>query len=340
MNEIEKFRNEIDKIDELIIENLIKRKIVSDKIIAIKKSKNKAVYDKQREQKIINSLIDKYHNFLDPQYISTIFEDILFFSKAGSYNFNTGKSNNLIELLDSSPILIPHLKNSLTNEKFLKLIDIFSKKGIRILQLDFPEITERFALTKALNFIKETAKKNNMFITYEFDSSSQFNEFSDIPDIIKLTIGKGDKYNFLIENLKNINKTDKPLILERGAQSTYEDLIKTAEHLTEAGFSEIILCLDEFLLNNDHFTNNINTAGIYSAAKLKKLSNIKILIKFSSKYNYQNHKELIKESAEKLVFYGLIVNLNFNELDADSSEINNIIEYVIDKIISFFNSDI
>lgn len=75
---LEESRKEIDNIDDEIISLLSKRKGVSKKIAEIKKELNKPIFDKDREQQILERLKDKSkEKDLDENFIISLYNIIL-----------------------------------------------------------------------------------------------------------------------------------------------------------------------------------------------------------------------------------------------------------------------
>jgi len=78
---LENKRSEINKIDEEIVNLIIKRNKISEEVINFKKDNNLGVYDKGRESAIIDSLKNKFSDKINPCEIEKLYSNILFFSK-------------------------------------------------------------------------------------------------------------------------------------------------------------------------------------------------------------------------------------------------------------------
>jgi len=77
MDEIIKLREDIDKIDSILLELLNKRSSLALKIGEIKKLHKIPVYDPQREKQIIDRLISENQGPLDKQAVIRLFERII-----------------------------------------------------------------------------------------------------------------------------------------------------------------------------------------------------------------------------------------------------------------------
>ena len=79
---LERYRKEIDKIDEQILELLLKRQDIAEKIGKIKKKLHLEVFDPAREKDVIRKLLDKAKGRLDYQILRAVFNEIISASRA------------------------------------------------------------------------------------------------------------------------------------------------------------------------------------------------------------------------------------------------------------------
>ena len=76
-----KLRNNIDKVDDQIFDLILKRLDYVEKIGNIKREMNLPVYDKSREQIIIERLTEKLITKINPEEIKKIIDPIISISK-------------------------------------------------------------------------------------------------------------------------------------------------------------------------------------------------------------------------------------------------------------------
>ena len=79
-NKIDELRSKIDNYDDKILDLLVKRFEISDKIGSIKQNSNGQILDTDREKQIINRLVNKF-SMIDQEYIKSIFNQIFNVSK-------------------------------------------------------------------------------------------------------------------------------------------------------------------------------------------------------------------------------------------------------------------
>ena len=77
----EKLRNNIDKVDDQIFDLILKRLDYVEKIGNIKRKMNLPVYDKLREQIIIDRLTEKLNSKINSEKIKKIIDPIVSISK-------------------------------------------------------------------------------------------------------------------------------------------------------------------------------------------------------------------------------------------------------------------
>ena len=91
--------------------------------------------------------------------------------------------------------------------------------------------------TQGLELLRAARKATGLPICTELMDLRHLDEFHDI-DIIQ--IGARNMQNF--DLLKEVGKTDKPILLKRGLSSTIQEWLMSAEYILSEGNEKIILC--------------------------------------------------------------------------------------------------
>ena len=91
--------------------------------------------------------------------------------------------------------------------------------------------------TQGLDLLRAARKATNLPICTELMDLRHLDEFHDI-DMIQ--IGARNMQNF--DLLKEVGKTDKPILLKRGLSSTIQEWLMSAEYIMSEGNEKIILC--------------------------------------------------------------------------------------------------
>lgn len=88
-----------------------------------------------------------------------------------------------------------------------------------------------------LKLLLEAKKKTNMPVVTEIMSIDKLDLFQDV-DIIQ--VGARNMQNF--DLLKELGKTNKPVLLKRGMSATLDELLMSAEYIMAGGNNNVILC--------------------------------------------------------------------------------------------------
>jgi 3-deoxy-7-phosphoheptulonate synthase len=107
-------------------------------------------------------------------------------------------------------------------------------------------------------------------IVTEIMSESHLEFFKDV-DVIQ--VGARNMQNF--ELLKELGKSNKPILLKRGLSSTIEEFLMSAEYIMAGGNKNIILC-ERGIRTFERYTRN--TLDISAVPVVKKLSHLPIII--------------------------------------------------------------
>ena len=90
---------------------------------------------------------------------------------------------------------------------------------------------------EGLRLLKLAKKETGLPIVTEIMDINQLPNFEDV-DVIQ--VGARNMQNF--EMLKELGRTDKPILLKRGLSSTYEELLMSAEYIMSGDNGKVILC--------------------------------------------------------------------------------------------------
>lgn len=112
---------------------------------------------------------------------------------------------------------------------------------------------------------------------YELPVISEVMDTRDVEMVSKyvdiLQIGSRNMQNFSL--LKEVGKTNKPILLKRGMTATIEDWLMAAEYVAYEGNSDIILC-ERGIRTFETYTRN--TLDITAVPIIKNLSNLPIVV--------------------------------------------------------------
>lgn len=123
---------------------------------------------------------------------------------------------------------------------------------------------------QGLELLREAKKETGMPIVTEIMDASHIELFEDV-DVFQ--VGARNMQNF--ELLKELGKTDKPILLKRGLANTLQELLMSAEYIMAGGNSKIILCERGIRTFEPAMRN---TLDITAVPLLKKLTHLPIIV--------------------------------------------------------------
>ena len=123
---------------------------------------------------------------------------------------------------------------------------------------------------KGIELLESAKKETGMPIVSEIMDISRLPLFENI-DIIQ--VGARNMQNY--ELLKELGKTDKPVLLKRGLSSTIQELLMSAEYIMAGGNSRIILC-ERGIRTFETATRN--TLDISAVPVLKELTHLPVIV--------------------------------------------------------------
>ncbi len=124
---------------------------------------------------------------------------------------------------------------------------------------------------EGLELLKLAKKETGLPIVTELMSTEHLDKFVEDVDVIQ--VGARSMQNFPM--LKELGKTNKPILLKRGLAATIEEFLMSAEYIMAGGNENIILC-ERGIRTYETYTRN--TLDISAIPAIKKLSHLPIII--------------------------------------------------------------
>lgn len=124
---------------------------------------------------------------------------------------------------------------------------------------------------EGLKMLKTAKQETGLPIVTEIMSTNYIDQFVEDVDIIQ--IGARNMQNF--DLLKQIGKTNKPVLLKRGLSATIEEWLMSAEYIMAGGNEQVILC-ERGIRTFETITRN--TLDLQAVPVVKKLSHLPIII--------------------------------------------------------------
>ncbi|MDD2495543.1 MAG: 3-deoxy-7-phosphoheptulonate synthase [Tissierellia bacterium] len=122
-----------------------------------------------------------------------------------------------------------------------------------------------------LELLKYAREKTGLPIVTEIMSTEYLDDFVEDVDIIQ--VGARNMQNF--ELLRELGKTNKPILLKRGLCATIEELLMSAEYIMAGGNENVILC-ERGIRTFEKYTRN--TLDLSAIPAIKKLSHLPVIV--------------------------------------------------------------
>lgn len=124
---------------------------------------------------------------------------------------------------------------------------------------------------EGLLYLKEISDETGLPVVSEVIDPRDVDMVSGYVDMFQ--IGSRNMQNFAL--LKEVGKTDKPVLLKRGMAATIEDFLMAAEYIADEGNDRIVLC-ERGIRTFENFTRN--TLDITAVPILKNICKLPVLV--------------------------------------------------------------
>ncbi|ABK61490.1 MULTISPECIES: 3-deoxy-7-phosphoheptulonate synthase [Clostridium] len=122
-----------------------------------------------------------------------------------------------------------------------------------------------------LELLKIARKETGLPIVTEIMSPNLVDKFVEDVDVIQ--VGARNMQNF--DLLKELGKTNKPILLKRGLAATIEELLMSAEYIMAGGNENVILC-ERGIRTYETYTRN--TLDLSAIPVIKKYSHLPVIV--------------------------------------------------------------
>lgn len=162
---------------------------------------------------------------------------------------------------------------------------------------------------EGLELLKLAKEKTGLPIVTEVMSARMIEEISESADVLQ--IGARNMQNF--ELLKEVGKTDKPVLLKRGLSATIEEFIMAAEYIMSEGNNNVILC-ERGIRTFETYTRN--TLDLSAIPAIKRLSHLPIVVDPSHAAGMWWMVEPLSKAAIAVGADGLIIEVHNDPANA------------------------
>jgi 3-deoxy-7-phosphoheptulonate synthase len=315
---IQELRKQIDIIDSELINLISQRKNISSELIKSKLLASLPVFDKTRENEIINKHMTETNNSanninsmnINPMFITKFFNLIFDDSKREHYkneNLPTIEKNiNRFPLIIAGPCVVENKEQ--INSIAAKLADI----GIKFLRGGtFKPRTSPNSFQgledKGVKMLFDAAKMNNMFTVTEILETAQLKQNIDFIDVVQIGSRNMNSFGLLKSVGKLTASTNKFVLLKRGFAATVNEFLLAADYILQAGNPNLILCLRGIRTFEQIDSVFRFTPDLASILELKEKTNLPIIFDPSHSSGSSEYIVPISNAALQLGADGLII---------------------------------
>ena len=179
---------------------------------------------------------------------------------------------------------------------------------------------------EGLKLLKTAKRETGLPIVTEIMSTEYIDTFVEEVDVIQ--IGARNMQNF--DLLKQIGKTNKPILLKRGLSATIEEWLMSAEYIMAGGNEKVILC-ERGVRTFETITRN--TLDLQAIPVIKKLSHLPIIIDPSHAGGYAYLVEPMAKAAIVAGGDGLMIEVHNDPENALSDGQQSLTPAQFDKLM-------
>ena len=160
-----------------------------------------------------------------------------------------------------------------------------------------------------LELLKEARERTGLPIVTEIMSPYDLEIF--VRDVDVIQVGARNMQNF--ELLRELGRTDKPILLKRGLSATIEEWLMSAEYILSEGNEKVILC-ERGIRTFETYTRN--TLDLSAIPAVKKLSHLPVIVDPSHATGKSWMVEPLAKAAVAVGADGLIIEVHNDPANA------------------------
>ena len=158
---------------------------------------------------------------------------------------------------------------------------------------------------EGLRLLKLAKRETGLPIVTEIMSTDYIDDF--VRDVDVIQVGARNMQNF--DLLKQLGKTNKPILLKRGLSATIEEWLMSAEYIMAGGNENVILC-ERGIRTYEGYTRN--TLDLSAVPVVKRLSHLPIIVDPSHAAGYWYLVEPLAKAAIAAGADGLMIEVHNN----------------------------
>ena len=185
---------------------------------------------------------------------------------------------------------------------------------------------------EGIRLLLEAKKATGLPIVTEIMNISTLDLFADV-DIIQ--VGARNMQNF--DLLKELGKTDKPILLKRGLANTLQELLMSAEYIMSEGNSKVILC-ERGIRTFETATRN--TLDLSAVPVLHNLTHLPVVVDPSHACGHAWMVPQLAKAAVAAGADGLMIEVHNNPAKAKCDGAQSLTPDQFDELMQFISKEV
>jgi len=288
--ELKRLRDELDLVNAELLALINKRGEIAVEIGEVKRAQGIDRYDPVRERQMLESIAASNHGPFETGRLQHVFKEIFKASLELQGEDRTRKllvsrkqkpTNTIIRIGndvigDGSQQLIAGPCAVESEEQVFEVAEQLAKHGVRFMRggaykpRTSPYDFQGLGL-EGLKMLKKAADAHGLHVITEIMTPSAVESALPYVDIIQ--VGARNMQNF--DLLKEVGRTNKPVLLKRGLSATLEEFMYAAEYIMASGNEQVILC-ERGIRTYERATRN--TLDISAVPILKQETHLPVMV--------------------------------------------------------------
>ena len=288
--ELKRLRDELDLVNAELLALINKRGEIAVEIGEVKRAQGIDRYDPVRERQMLESIAASNHGPFETGRLQHVFKEIFKASLELQGEDRTRKllvsrkqkpTNTIIRIGDDvigdgSQQLIAGPCAVESEEQVFEVAEQLAKHGVRFMRggaykpRTSPYDFQGLGLD-GLKMLKKAADVHGLHVITEIMTPSAVESALPYVDIIQ--VGARNMQNF--DLLKEVGRTNKPVLLKRGLSATLEEFMYAAEYIMASGNEQVILC-ERGIRTYERATRN--TLDISAVPILKQETHLPVMV--------------------------------------------------------------
>jgi 3-deoxy-7-phosphoheptulonate synthase/chorismate mutase len=290
--ELESLRAEIEELNHTLLELLSRRASLVTEIQRVKTRDGIPTHVPEREQQMLTELVRRNHGPFSDEVVVRLFKEIFRASvelmeaskeRVLQISRASQRADLVLEIgasrIGAEPVLIAGPCAVESEEQMEEVAQGLAGLGVRFIRGGaFKPRSSPYSFqglgVRGLELLAAAASRHGLLTVSEVMDTRSVEVVSRYVDVLQ--VGSRNMYNY--DLLRELGRSQKPVLLKRGLSATIEELLWSAEYIVSAGNGQVILCERGI---RTYETETRNTLDISAVPLLRQKSYLPVIVDVS-----------------------------------------------------------